>query len=307
MTRTIVTQFNSNEVIGDETYEVWLKHESDPWALVDAGDVESPTQQFTLPGLIDGDHYAMQVRMTRAGRYRVGYLSADPETWPAGSRLEFTVGSLIDVGAPTLDAVDDWVRVDADHTKFTVHITPNDTTQDLQLLRDNVVVHTFAAPLASPIVYDDVDPPLNANHTWKARHIAGTLVGPTSGTITKYAGPPPVLGFNQTSVFDNYGNYTVGWTDDGRTVRIEDDYLCVATSFVGLTGSPYVGGGGGTHTEQKETTEIPEGAVQSIAFHARIRAEVTTFGVTDVSDWDEILIQMTIDDPDDDTNFNTCP
>lgn len=305
MTRTIVTQFNANEVIGDETYEVWLKHESDAWALVDAGAVESPTQQFTLPGLIDGDHYAMQTRMTRAGRYRVGYLSADPETWPVGSRLEFTVGSLIDVGAPTLDAVDDWVRVDADHSKFVVHITPNDTSQDLQLLRDNVVIHTFTAPLASPIVYDDVDSPLGVDHTWKARHIAGTLVGPNSGTITKFAGPAPVAGFTQTSAFDNYGTYTVDWTDDGRTVRIQDDYLCVATTFSDLTATPYTGLS--THTENKETTEIPEGAVQSIAFHARIRAEVTTFGVTDVSAWDQILIQMTIDDPDDDTNFNTCP
>lgn len=307
MPRTITIHSVTNDLVGDETYEAWLKHESDAWTLVDAGDVDqvSGAQDFVFPGLIDGADYSLQLRMKRAGRYRIGYLSGDPESWPAGSRLDFTVGSLIDVGAPTFDALDDWVRVDADHTKFTVHITPDDTTQNLELYRDGVLVHTFVQPLASPIVYDDVDPPLGVDHAYKARHVAGTLGGPFSATLTKFAGPPPATGFDQTSPLDTYGKYTVSWDNDARTYRLEDDWRCVSTTFELVTGGAAITTG--THEEQKETTEIPEGATQSVFCHARVRAEVTTFGVTDVSAWEETVVECLIDDPDDDTQHNTCP
>jgi hypothetical protein len=199
MPRTVIVHAVTNGLVGDETFEAWLKHESDPWALVDAGDVDQIAggQDFTFPGLIDGADYSLQLRMKRAGRYRVGYLGADPETWPSQSRIDFTVGSLIGVGAPTLVAVDDWERTSTDHSQFTIHIEPDDVTKDLELVRDGVVIHTFTAPLDYDITYDDIDPPLGEDHAYKARHVDGTLGGPFSEIITKYAGPGPVTGLVQ--------------------------------------------------------------------------------------------------------------
>lgn len=305
MPRTIVIRYNANDVVGDETYEAWLKHESDSWELVDAGDMSTPTQDFTFPGLIDGAHYVSQLRMKRAGRYRVGYLDADPETWPSDSRVEFTVGALIDVGAPVVTAVDNWVRTDADHSKFTIHITPDDTTKGLKLYRNNVLIHTFDAPLDDPIVYDDIDPALGIDVSYKAQHFVDTLLGPMSNVITKFSGPAPVTGFDVTSTIGDYGKYSIAWDDDGRHYRVQDDYECNLTNWVDIPGSPFFGVGF-VNNISKTFTEVPEGDTQNIVFHVRIRAEVTTFGVTDVSDWDMLLVEMSIDDPDT-SGYNSCP
>jgi hypothetical protein len=290
MPRTVTIHAATNGLIGDETFEAWLKHETDAWALVDAGAVDqvAGSQTFVFPGLVDGADYSLQLRMKRAGRYRIGYLSADPETWPAGSRLDFTVGSLIGIGAPTLTAVDDWVRTDAVHSKFVVHITPDDVSQDLELVRDGAVIHTFTAPLTDPIVYDDIDPVLAVDHVYKARHVAGTLGGPFSAEILKYAGPGPVAGLVQVPPLAINNEYTVEWTDDARTYRLEDDYP--DGTYRDLSG-PVTGG------SFLETHDASPAGTSGIAnFFARIRAEVTTFGVTDLSKWSSTGITMHYND-----------
>lgn len=91
-TRPVEVQYRLNDLVGDETYELWLKHEDDEWELFQSGLVgPGPTQNFTLPELEDSHSYVLQARMRREGRYRVGYLTPDPDGWPAQSRLEFTV------------------------------------------------------------------------------------------------------------------------------------------------------------------------------------------------------------------------
>jgi hypothetical protein len=307
MARDVTLRAVYSDLAGDETYELWLKHESDPWLLGVTGDVvlDVDHQDFTLLTLTAGDTYVAQLRLKRAGRYRTGYLSGNPDAWPAQSRCEFTPGALEGVGAPlAVSAV--WSRTSSVSQKIAFTITPDDPDIDLNVYRDGILVGTIAAPHVGDVVYNDVDPTIAVEYEYTAAHVvSGGLIGPVSGPQDCFAGPLPPVGFVQTSGPTTYGEYTVDWLDDGRSNRIEDDYLCVATAWALVTGGAAVTTG--PLTETKEPTALPAGGTQAVAFHARIRATETAFTVDDVSDWVTINIDMEIDDPDDNTNFDTCP
>lgn len=300
--RTVTIHATTNNLVGDETFEAWLKH-AGAWALVDAGDVEqiATTQDFVFPGLIDGDAYSLQLRMKRTGRYRVGYLSSDPDSWPAQSRIDFTPGSLIGVGAPVLTAVDNWERLDVDSSRFVVHITPDDLDTNLELIDNGVLIHTFVAPLTATIDYTVTDPTLNIDHEFKARHIAGTLGGPMSNIITKYAGIGPVTGFSLSIPSGSFAEYQANWTDDGRRFRLEDDFPCPSTTFYLVDADADLG----FKIVHKGILDTPDGPTLSANVTVRIRAEIDHFSTTDVSDWIEASIAIDIDA--DDTEFGSCP
>lgn len=214
MTRTVTVTANTNEVVGDETFEVWLKHESDAWGLVATGAVEyvATTQDFILTGLIEGDTYIMQVRMKRAGRYRVGYLSPDPGTWPSQSRLEITGGALIGVDAPTITDVVGWERTSESAHQISFEVTPDDLTKDLQIRRNGVTIDTIVAPHAGPVLYVDTNPPLAVSHSYTARHVAGTLGGPSSAAEIIYAGPLAPTAITIGEDVGHLEHYDVAWT-----------------------------------------------------------------------------------------------
>lgn len=308
MARDVTLRATFQELVGDETYEFWLQHEDDEWELNQAGDVELTMghQDYLIPGLIAGDNYAAQVRLKRAGRYRVGYLTSNPDSWPAQSRCDFVPGALVGVGAPVINSAT-WSRTAVDSQKIAVNVTPDDINVDVAIFRDGVEIAVVPAPLASPFTYDDVDPPIATEYTYTAFHkTTGGLYGPISNSVDTYSGPPAIAGFVQTSAVDNYGTYEVNWTDDGRTYQLQDDYLCVGTTYAFQVGGE-AGFVTGPHEVGKEIEVIPEGATQAISFHCRMRPKVTAFTVEDFGPWTEITIDMEIDDPDDNTNFNTCP
>lgn len=307
MARDVTLRTTYTALVGDETYELWLKHETDAWFLHSTGDVdpdEADQQTFLLSALAEDADYSAQFRLKRAGRYRAGWLTSNPDTWPSSSRIDFTTGALAGVDPPVLNSAV-WSRTDADSTKVALSIDASDLTKDLKIFRNGVAIHTIAAPHVNPVLYDDVDPPLGEELTYLAKHTVGFLDSAPSNDIVLFSGPAPIDGLVRTSAIDNYGYYTLDWTNDGRTYQLQDDYLCSGVFSFEVGGS--AGFVAGPHDVQKETTEIPEGDTQAIAFHARMRAKVTTFGTTDYSEWTEVLIEMEIDDPDDDTNFNTCP
>lgn len=307
MARDVTLRAYYTDLAGDETFELWLKHESDAWLLGMTGDVvlDVDHQDFTLLTLTTGDTYVAQLRLKRAGRYRTGYLSGNPDTWPAQSRCEFTPGALEGVGAP-LAVSTIWSRTSSVSQKIAFTITPDNDAIDLNVYRDGILIGTVAAPHVGDVIYNDVDPTIAIEYEYTAAHVvSGGLIGPVSAPLDCFAGPLPPTGFVQTSAPSTYGEYTVDWDNDGRNNRIEDDYLCVATAWALVTGGAAVVGG--PLTETKEPTALPAGGTQAIALHARIRATETAFTVDDVSDWVMINIDMEIDDPDDNTNFDTCP
>lgn len=307
MARDVTLRTTYTALVGDETFELWLKHEADAWFLHSTGDVdpdEDSQQTFLLSALAEDADYSAQFRLKRAGRYRAGWLTSNPDTWPSSSRIDFTTGALEGVDPPVLNSVA-WSRTDADSTKVAVSINASDLTKDLKVFRNGVAIHTIAAPHVNPVLWDDVDPPLGETLTYLAKHTVGFLDSAPSNDEDVFTGPAPIAGLVRTSAIDNYGTYEVDWTNDGRTYQLQDDYLCSEVFSFEVGGA--AGFVAGPHEVNKELTLIPAGATQAIAFHARMRAKVTTFGTVDYSDWTTVLIEMEIDDPDTDTFFNTCP
>jgi len=308
MPRDIVLRAFYQDLVGDETFELWVQHESDGWVLSIVGEVvvASGHQDFSLFSLVSGDTYTAQIRLKRSGRYRTGYLSGDPDSWPSASRCEFVTGALEGVGAPTINS-GTWSRTSSISQKIELNITPDDNAVDIAVYRDDVQIGVASAPFFGAFSFEDIDPTLGAEYAYIVKHIVvlSGLTGPSSNEVDVFSGPLPIAGFVMSSGPTDYGEYEIDWTSDARTYRAEDDYLCVGTTYSLLTGGAALVTG--PHTETKEPTALPVGGTQSIFFHCRMRAEVTAFTVTDVSDWTTITITMEIDDPDDDTGFNTCP
>ncbi len=300
--RDVTIQWTGNDEAGDETYELWLKHADDAWELDQTGDVAldiDSHQSFLVSTLIEGDTYTVQIRQQRAGRYRAGYLTADPDTWPSQSRVTFVPGALVGVGAPVINSAT-WERTSSSTTDIALSINADDLTKDLKVFRDGVLITTLTAgPFTNPIAYTDHDPPLGVSHEYTARHTASSLDGPLSAPLDCFAGPLPPTSVSQTSLTSHFGSYTIDWDDDGVDTDVEDDFLC-ADTFVNQTTTdtpPY--------ERFVEMDIIPDHGTVAADFHARVRARVTAFTITDVSDWATIAIECQIYD--DNTAFNSCP
>lgn len=301
MSRDITLRSHLAAVVGDETYELWLRHLTDAWALALSGAIAPDGgghQDFLLPSLIEGDEYTAQLRLIRAGRYRSGYLSADPGTWPSASRSVFTPGELVGAGAPTVNTAV-WVRTSNVATKITVNVSPLYLNQDLTIFRDGVAVGTIAQPHTGPVNYVDNNPPAGL-HAYTAKHSSGLLYGAVSNTVNRWAGPDAPTGFVQTGSTTQYYAYDVDWDAGGNPVRIQDDYLCSGTFATKSTTSAST-----QHVTDQKDSAMSENGNAHITFAARIRAEVVLFGVTDVSDW--VTIAVLVDIAPDETAHNSCP
>ncbi len=243
-----------------------------------------------------------QIRLERAGRYRAGYLTSDPDSWPASSRVEFVPGELVGSGAPSIDA-GTWERTSGTETAITLTITPDDLAVDLKVLRGGVLLETLAGPFAGPTVeYVDVDPAIAEAHEYTARHTAGGLDGPLGDPLTVFAGPPAPASLAQTSAPDHFGGYEIAWVSGSVDVRVQDDFLC-ALEYVDVVPVAV------TDTEAMEvlyeTDLSPDHGTQNVEVHVRVRAEVETFSVLDVSAWVTILV--TLDVYDDNADYGSCP
>lgn len=306
MARDITLRATMSDLVGDETYELWLKHESSAWFLEDSGDVMVDMdlqQDFLISTLVEGDSYVAQMRLKRAGRYRAGYLTADPDTWPSESRCEFVPGALEGVGAPTMNSAS-WSRTSSIATRITLSINAADLTKDIKVYRDGGFIGTITHPHTNPVTFIDANPALGVNHTYTAKHTVGFLDGPESGPVECFAGPLPPADFVRTTIDTEYGHYDLAWSASGDDVQTQDDFLCPGGPFVNTIIGP-----GRTSasvlTVYKEVTLTPPGGTQSVDFTARARRYITSFTVEDVSDWVEAAITMLIND--DNPDFNTCP
>lgn len=305
--RNVLLGATWHELYGDETFELWLRHGTGAWALVEEGDVtvgDEEEQQFTLTGLVEGDHYTAQTRLKRNGRYRVGYLTADPDTWPAQSRVDFVAAALEDVEAPTIDSAV-WSRTSALATQIALSVTAADTAKGLRLFRNGVQVAEIPGPHVNPVAIIDDEAPLGELHEYVARHFVESTNGTASAPVECFGGPAPPADFVRTTPDSSYHQYTLTWDADGDDVEPQDDFLCVDTAF-----QDTAPGDGritdSTITVFKSLILTPPGATASVSFTARARRYKTTFGVEDVSNWVEVPVTILIDD-DNNEGYNTCP
>lgn len=301
MARDITLRATWSDIVGDETYELWLKHETDAWALEAVDDVTADVnnqQSITILTLIEGDDYVAQIRLKRDGRYRSGYLTSNPDTWPVGSRCAFTPGALVGADAPVINSAV-WSRTSSSATRITVSINADDLAIDLHVYRNGVLVGTIVAPHVNPEIFIDNDPPIGVEHEYTAAHTAGFLDGPLSAPVAAFAGPPVPTGVARVTAADHFAFYEIEWDAGGALVRLQDDFACEAVFVTqALTAT--------TPFERNiEDHVIPIGGTMHATFHARVRSEVESFSQTDVSDWVTILMECEIEDTN--TEYFSCP
>lgn len=305
--RNITLQAAINEMAGGETWELWIKPEGGAWAMHSSGAVSALASppSFAVNGLAEGVVHTAQLRAARDGRYRTGYLNADPDTWPAQSRLSFMPGAP-ELSAPTIGTAV-WERVGFLTQRTVVTVTPNASQLGLtlQLLRGDVIVATANGPHSgAPIQMVDPNPPLAADHAYTARHVDLTLEGPRSAVVHRWSGPNAPTGLNQSGA--GAYRYNVAWTVTvaGAVTRIEDNYRCGAefahrhTSAVNAVSSPTL------FVEEEHLTD--DGNPIFVGFGVRARHEVTSsFGPVDVSDWNESSVSG-VQIMDNETAYNSC-
>jgi hypothetical protein len=303
--RDVVLTFDTNEVVGDETYELWLKIAAGEWALVQTGAVAlTATQSFTLLDLEEGIAHAAQVRMLRGGRYRSDYLSGDPDLWPSQSLIEFTPGLEEDLGTPTIGGTS-WGRSSSTDQGITVNATAAAGSEafTLELLRDGVPVDEIAGPHVGAVNLFDANPPIAEVHTYTVRHTSGVLEGPESAPANQYAGPAAPTGLVQ--VLASWYQYSMEWDtpESGATTEYGDDYLCPGNiNSRGTTSADATASG--TVGVEKESALEPNGNAP-VTYTGYARHKVTAFTVEDVSQWAEVEINHDI--ANDETAYLSCP
>lgn len=295
-----------NEMVGDEFAELWLRRGSDAWELYDTVAIENDgDQDFVFLGLEADVVHVVQTRSIRDGRYRAGYLSADPDAWPEQSRFAFRPGA-DPAAAPTIAATS-WERTAADAQNITVTVTPHASHLDLalQLFRDGELVATVEGPHVGDVDLVDEDPPLAQEHEYTARHVElGVILGDFSAPASQWSGPDAPTGLAEGTT--GFYSYEVTWDApvSGAVTRVQDDYLC-SGNFAnrGVTAADETSFS--TIALEKESGAASNGNVPA-NFQARARHEVTSFSVTDVSAWTSpvaIEAEMAADE----TAFNSCP
>lgn len=293
-TRDVVFRETSHDMTGDETVEVWLKRGDDPWELYDSLPVDTstpPYMEFELLGLDEDVDHVAQVRVQREGRYREGYLGDDPEQWPEESRFEFVPGADA-LPAPTIVSAE-FERTSAMAHEVNVTVTPNAgaLAYKLQLLRDGVVVDEVDGPHVGDVVLTDANPPIATNRVYTARHIQFTLEGVESDPLTRWVGPDAPTDLDQSGEIDDYYHYQVTWTNVAGSIRVRDNW-----PVAGFINRTLAAPGTTTHDQdvEKESLEM-EGSDETVTTcTVEIRHEVTSFAVTDVSEWVSTVVSITM-------------
>lgn len=94
--------WTQNDMVGDETWELWYQHGAGAWVKLKEfsyASVAGPTASTTFTGvpLVSGA-YHVQLRARRGARYAAGYTDPDPTTWPGGS---LAAGTIVVIPLPT--------------------------------------------------------------------------------------------------------------------------------------------------------------------------------------------------------------
>lgn len=301
--RVITLQWVNSQMAGDESLELWTKV-AGVWSLAETIPVDStPEQTHEFTGA-PGTAYVFQLRARRDGAYRTDYQSSDPDDWPSTSRLEYTAG--LPVGVLALSG---WSRTSGISQQLAFTFSNIDPARPVKFYRDDGggfdLIDTIAAG-TSTYAYIIGGGESGSYLNFQFTQEDDDAVAVTSNGINAYAGPaaPTNLTTDPPSAYANiwYG-YHVQWTTGqaGAETRLEDDYCGAYTARATNIGAGtedylYLG-------LQKDSAMDPNGNVE-VSINVRVRHELTSFAVTDVSDWIEAAIPVDI--ASDETAYGAC-
>lgn len=103
-TGSVSVTWTHNDAVGDESVELWYKPAAGAWSLAATVPVATgnPTQTAAFSAGVVAGAYEVQVRYRRGTQVRDTYQSADPDTWPAGSR---GTGTVIIIAVPVITSL----------------------------------------------------------------------------------------------------------------------------------------------------------------------------------------------------------
>lgn len=187
-TPSLSTTFTLHEVLGDEIVEHWYKPGAAAWVqLPDTPiDTSSGTQTVVASGapLVSGA-YTAAIRLRRGTRYRSGYESPDPSTWPGSARA---AGTIVVVAFPSVVTVVynfttgeitvSWTAGDVSQAQD-VEISDESDTMGVsvpQVLDASVVAGTFTKVFGNGSVSTEART-FGVRVTARVRHKVGAVVG----------------------------------------------------------------------------------------------------------------------------------
>jgi len=295
---------------GNEIIEPWVRPAGGAWTEKANVNVNGlATQVVTIAGLASGTLYDVAFRYRRGGLFVDAYASADPSTWPGVSAGQGTT-TLAGANAPTTA----WSRTGADAEQIALSFASVDPAAAIRVSRAEVVAGVAGAYTLL------TDPDLvagTATHTdsWAAADARGEKLWRYKVELTRpgasltayadrWAGPDGPAGVAHDVV--DYYSYTLTWTAPGAntTTTVQDDYLCVATfASRGTTAAAATTKVCGV---EKESLLSQDGSEVEFPLNARLRHNVTAFGVVDSSAWVDfgevgVLIHL------DETAYHSCP
>lgn len=280
--RTLILSWSNLGMAGDELLELWLKTGSS-WALDSTIAVTSnPTQTHTF-SLAPGTTYSFQIRARRGGVYRAGYTSGNPEDWPSGSRLDYTTG----LPKPTLTFTG-WARTSstARHLSFTLgNLVSARGTRFYKSTNGGSSFSLVATIGAGTSTYDYAiqGGEDGVDMVFYVDQLADDSTSNPSDHLTAYAGLEAPDTLAQSGTTPDFYAYHATWNNNhaGVQTRIADHYDGVYTNRVLTAANATTGDVTGL---PKSSAHGSNGNVPGPAY-VRIRSELTSFTVTDVSKW----------------------
>lgn len=243
---------------GDETLEIWLSEDSDPWFLAKSVLVSptSGTNQTPTPrveGLTPGTSYRMACRYRRGVLYTEGYTDADPWNWPSVSRATYNTA----IAPPTwVSGV--WSRTATAVEQILLTVTPavGQEAQDIEVYRNTILVQTISGPHVGNAEWADTGVTGETTESYEFLTKGGTGDSIKSDPETVWAGPalPPSMdwvisagdeGYEAGVILGNPADDTQMWDnydDAGGTTTPALRYTMTAGVTTGdsgaLTGLP---------------------------------------------------------------------
>lgn len=298
-TRAVTLQWLNNAMAGDELLELWLKDGA--WSLDSSIAVSPVSPQSHVFALSPGTSYSFQIRARREGSYRSGYTSSDPEDWPSGSRLDYTTG----LPKPVV-AFAGWARTSSTDQHLSLAFSNVDTARAVRVYRDAgggfALVQTVGA---GTLTYDY---PIGGGESgldlvFYIDQLADDATSNPSDQVTVYAGieaPTMLEQIDPIGPLPNYG-YTAQWAlgHAGAKTRVSDHWTGVYQDRV-LTAASALSQAVGP----LEQTSVSHTTNHDVSVIVRVQHELTSFTVTDVSEWVSSSPNFSAKIYDDETAYN---
>jgi hypothetical protein len=213
--RQVTLDFDTNALIGDETWEVFGRPSGGTWSVLSAFAASGTgSESLTVPGFDALADYDIAVRAVRRGIATPGYESDNPDLWTASTAGDSETTVETTCSAPVLTTIA-WQRIDADTQRLTITLTLAELGVGLEL-QDSpdgstgwALVHTYPTPTDDrSVTFDPPNTEAGTARWYRMRAVRATLLGPYSAAKRRFLGldttPIPEFHIYQSTITQDF-------------------------------------------------------------------------------------------------------